>query len=209
MAVTGSTWLLRGIHTALSRKKSTLSGSPGTDLREGEIVVVTESIWLLQGQHGCYGVYIPLFPAKKSTLSGSPGTDLHEGKTVVVTESIWLLQGILSKTEWIIHSIHGVKKFHSLRSEFHSILTPVESENSLLNEWNLVRFTRYSLQKKWSLTSLPREWPQWQIEWKFTPFFFLESTGLRQGATRWHYFHIMPWSHLCVKPPRMSIVRQI
>ena len=28
--------------------------------------------------------------------------------------------------EWIIHSIYGVKKFHSLRSEFHSILTPAE-----------------------------------------------------------------------------------
>ena len=25
----------------------------------------------------------------------------------------------------MIHSIYGVKKFHSLRSEFHSILTPV------------------------------------------------------------------------------------
>ena len=34
---------------------------------------------------------------------------------------------VLSKNiEWIIHSIYGVKKFHSLRSEFHSILTPVE-----------------------------------------------------------------------------------
>ena len=32
----------------------------------------------------------------------------------------------LNKIEWIIHSIYGVKKFHSLRSEFHSILTPVE-----------------------------------------------------------------------------------
>ena len=30
------------------------------------------------------------------------------------------------KFEWIIHSIYGMKKFHSLRSEFHSILTPVE-----------------------------------------------------------------------------------
>ena len=30
------------------------------------------------------------------------------------------------KIEWIIHSIYGVKRFHSLRSEFHSILTPVE-----------------------------------------------------------------------------------
>ena len=29
------------------------------------------------------------------------------------------------KVEWIIHSIYGVKRFHSL-SEFHSILTPVE-----------------------------------------------------------------------------------
>ena len=29
------------------------------------------------------------------------------------------------KIEWIIHSIYGVKRFHSL-SEFHSILTPVE-----------------------------------------------------------------------------------
>ena len=26
----------------------------------------------------------------------------------------------LKKVEWIIHSIYGVKKFHSLRSEFHS-----------------------------------------------------------------------------------------
>ena len=26
------------------------------------------------------------------------------------------------KIEWIIHSIYEVKKFHSLRSEFHSIL---------------------------------------------------------------------------------------
>ena len=54
------------------------------------------------------------------------------------------------KIEWIIHSIHGVKKFHSLRSEFHSILTSVEWKFRLLNEWNLVRFTQYSLQKKWS-----------------------------------------------------------
>ena len=32
------------------------------------------------------------------------------------------------KIEWIhvIHTMYGVKKFHSLRSEFHSILTPVE-----------------------------------------------------------------------------------
>ena len=30
------------------------------------------------------------------------------------------------KIDWIIHSIYGVKKFHSLRSEFHSILTPEE-----------------------------------------------------------------------------------
>ena len=30
------------------------------------------------------------------------------------------------KIEWIIYSIYGVKIFHSLRSEFHSILTPVE-----------------------------------------------------------------------------------
>ena len=29
------------------------------------------------------------------------------------------------KIEWIIHSIYGVNKFHSLRSEIHSILTPV------------------------------------------------------------------------------------
>ena len=32
------------------------------------------------------------------------------------------------KVEWIIHSIYGVKRLHSLRSEFHSILTPVEWE---------------------------------------------------------------------------------
>ena len=72
--------------------------------------------------------------------------------------------------EWIIHSIYGVKIFHSLRSEFHSILTPVEWKFNILNEWNLVRFTRYSLQKEWSLRSLPREWPQWRKKWKFTQF---------------------------------------
>ena len=40
----------------------------------------------------------------------------------------WFYPHLLSKKkiEWIIHSIYGVKKFHSLRSEFHSILTPVE-----------------------------------------------------------------------------------
>ena len=62
------------------------------------------------------------------------------------------------------HSIYGVKKFHSLRSEFHSILTPlVKWKFVTYNKWNLVRFTRYSLQKMWSLTSLPREWRQWQF----------------------------------------------
>ena len=30
------------------------------------------------------------------------------------------------KIEWIIHSIYGVNKFYSLRSEFHPIRTPVE-----------------------------------------------------------------------------------
>ena len=32
----------------------------------------------------------------------------------------------LKKIEWIIHSIYGVNTFHSLRNEYHSILTPVE-----------------------------------------------------------------------------------
>ena len=32
----------------------------------------------------------------------------------------------LKKIDWMIHSIYGVKKFNSLRSEFHLILTPVE-----------------------------------------------------------------------------------
>ena len=32
----------------------------------------------------------------------------------------------IKKFEWIIHSVYGVKRFHSLRSEFHSILTLVE-----------------------------------------------------------------------------------
>ena len=32
----------------------------------------------------------------------------------------------IKKIDWIIHSIYGGKKFHSLRSECHSILTPVE-----------------------------------------------------------------------------------
>ena len=33
---------------------------------------------------------------------------------------------LLKKVEWLIHSIYGVKKFHSLSSKFHSILTPEE-----------------------------------------------------------------------------------
>ena len=64
----------------------------------------------------------------------------------------------LKKVEWIIHSIYGVKKFHSLSSEFHSILT--------LGEWKFTNqrvesrpvHSIYSLQKKWSLTSLSGEW---------------------------------------------------
>ena len=32
----------------------------------------------------------------------------------------------LKKIKWIIHSIYGVNRFHSLRSEYHSILTPGE-----------------------------------------------------------------------------------
>ena len=44
---------------------------------------------------------------KKRQASGSRGATLYR------------------EIEWIIHSIYGVKKFHSLR-EFHSIFTPVE-----------------------------------------------------------------------------------
>ena len=44
-------------------------------------------------------------------------------------ELAWKMHSILKtrkKFEWIIHTIYGVKRFHSLRSEFHWILTPVE-----------------------------------------------------------------------------------
>ena len=38
----------------------------------------------------------------------------------------WYRRILSKKVELIIHSIYGVKRFHSLRGEFHSILTPVE-----------------------------------------------------------------------------------
>ena len=76
----------------------------------GYLVAVTGSSWQLWGPRGCYGVYTwrllegcHVYIPKQPCISCSP-----------------------QKIEWIIHSIYGVKKFHSLRSEFHSILTPVE-----------------------------------------------------------------------------------
>ena len=58
----------------------------------------------------------------------------------------WSLEGAtlsLKMFEWIIHSIYGVKRFHSLSSEFHSILTPVQWKCTTQGlEWNLVRFTQ-------------------------------------------------------------------
>ena len=69
------------------------------------------------------------------------------------------------------NSLHLWSEEISLVEEWISLDSNSSIEwNSLLNELNLVRFTRYSLQKKWSLRSLPGEWPQWQKEWTFTPF---------------------------------------
>ena len=74
--------------------------------------------------------------------------------------------------EWMIHSIYGVKKFHSLRSEYHSILTPVEWK--FTSQWVESRLVHsiFTPKEVIILTLLPiREWRQRQIEWKFTLFF--------------------------------------
>ena len=60
-----------------------------------------------------------------------PRSHLYVSRPVRATqgnfrEMEWDVATLSKKIEWIIHSIYGVKKFHSLRSEFHSILTPVE-----------------------------------------------------------------------------------
>ena len=98
----------------------------------------------------------------------------------ICTQHVWFMHYLLSKKiEWIIHSIYGVTKFHSLRSEFHSILTPVEWKFTTQRvESSPVHSIFTPDQKKWSPTSLPREWRQWQIEWKFTLFFLNREYGL-------------------------------
>ena len=50
----------------------------------------------------------------------------HLPYTLLHTNENPFYHGTQRNFEWIIHSIYGVKKFHSLRSEFHSILTPLE-----------------------------------------------------------------------------------
>ena len=102
----------------------------------------------------------------------------NEGKswaTSVFHISAWLMPFIgythacyslllSKKKEWIIHSIYGVKRFHSLRSEFHSILTLVE--------W---KFTTQQAESRpvhsiFTPKEVITEVTQWQKEWKFTPF---------------------------------------
>ena len=109
---------------------------------------------------------------------------------------------------------------YSLKNRVNNSLRPWSEEISLAEEWisldsNSSRkftsqrvesrpFTRYSLQKKWSLTSLPREWPQWQIEWKFTP--FLESLHAVRPADLGH-----SWAKSIMKRTVyfMSLIRQL
>ena len=46
------------------------------------------------------------------------------------------------------------------------------------------------------------EWTT-QFEWSQAMYWTYKNCGLTG------YYYIMPWSHLCVKPPRMSNVRQM
>ena len=79
----------------------------------------------------------------------------------------------LQKTiEWIISSHYGVKKFQSSMSEFHSILTPVEWKFTTQRVESLPVYSIFT--PKEVITEVT---PQWQIEWKFTP--FLESNTLQ------------------------------
>ena len=87
---------------------------------------------------------------------------LHLDKTMVTAKA----SCITIKKSWVNNSLHlwnFTMKFHSLSCEFHS-------REKIHYEWNLVRFTRYSLQKKWSLMTQGVK-----LEWKFT-LLFLEST---------------------------------
>ena len=79
VAVTGSTWLLRGLHSAFSREHGLAWLLRGIHaalfFREHGLV------WLLRGLCDCYGVYIPLFFPRAWPW-------------VAVTGSTWLLRGI-------------------------------------------------------------------------------------------------------------------
>ena len=77
------------------------------------------------------------------------------------------------KVEWIIHSIYGVKKFHSLSSEFHSILTLGEWKFSNQRVESRPVHSIYSLQKKITDVTIRGV----KIEWNF-PLFFIEILWL-------------------------------
>ena len=70
--------------------------------------------------------------------------------------------------------LYGVKKFHSL-SEFLSIPTPVEWKFTTQRVESRLVHSIFT-QNMWSLH---REWRQWQIEWKFTPFFRVHNAILK------------------------------
>ena len=101
-------------------------------LQASKYVAITESPWQLQNLHGNYRISM--------VITGSPWQlqDLHGNYRIsmAITGSPWQLRGRCG-AYWKVyspkknrvnnfHSIYGVKKFHSLRSEFHSILTLVE-----------------------------------------------------------------------------------
>ena len=79
----------------------------------------------------------------------------------------------LTKMWGIIHSIHWVKKIHSFRNKFHSILTPAEWKFINQRVESRPIHSIFTLKYVAILTSFPRVWRQWQLGWKFTP--FLES----------------------------------
>ena len=108
-----------------------------------------------------------LFPAFSGTLPETTvkNTPLSRGNGNMHAAPL-----LSKKIGCIIHSIYGVKKFHPVRSEFHSILTPVEW--SFTTQWVEYRPVHSIFSPKEMITEVtPREWPQWQKEWKFTPFF--------------------------------------
>ena len=115
---------------------------------------------------------------------------LLNGMFTPQTHALFKYYSLKKKIEWIIHSIYGMKKFHSLRSEFHSILTPCSNgvkiyySTSGISSGSLDIYSKRSDHWHHHYT-LYREWRQWQIEWNFTLFCFIESKHHAQSHKNW------------------------